>query len=83
VLVGDWPSVHVRARIDGLVLHFEVSPDRTSWQRVGPPLDLALVSDDHGQRLRFTGAMVGLVAEDTGPGTLIADFDSFTVRPLP
>jgi xylan 1,4-beta-xylosidase len=78
--VGDWPSVRLRARIDGLRLEYDASPDGRHWSPAGPPLDLAVVSDDRGDRLRFTGAMVGVAAEDTGPGTLVAEFSSFAVR---
>lgn len=74
LLVSEWPSVQLRATIDGLALRFSVSRDGDTWVEVGGVLDLAVTSDDHGSTLRFTGTMVALLAVDTGPGTLWAEF---------
>lgn len=74
LMVDDWPTVRLRATIDGLALRFAVSRDGEEWIEVGGVLDLAVTSDDHGGSLRFTGAMVALLAVDTGPRTLWAAF---------
>ncbi|MFT4261926.1 MAG: family 43 glycosylhydrolase [Nocardioides sp.] len=79
ILVDEWPSVHLRASIDGLVLRFEASPDGDGWRHVGKPLDMASLSDDWGGALRFTGTMIVLFAEDTGPGTMSAEFAGVSV----
>ncbi|MFD8308833.1 hypothetical protein ACFV29_41925 [Streptomyces sp. NPDC059690] len=44
---------------------------------VGEPLDFASLSDDHGARLRFTGAMAGIHAVDLVDATFAADFTAF------
>ncbi|MFE9642770.1 glycoside hydrolase family 43 protein [Streptomyces sp. NPDC006365] len=80
--VDDWPSVYLRARFDGTELRFFVSPDGTDWQAVGPVLDASKLSDDYGNRLRFTGAFVGICAQDLGGTRAPADFDWFEVRDL-
>ncbi|MFI1356578.1 glycoside hydrolase family 43 protein [Streptomyces sp. NPDC020898] len=80
--VDDWPSVHLRARFDGAELRFSASPDGIDWQPVGPLLDASRLSDDYGERLRFTGAFVGICAQDLGGTRTPADFDWFEVREL-
>jgi xylan 1,4-beta-xylosidase len=44
---------------------------------VGPELDFTRLSDDHGSRLRFTGAMAGIHAVDLVDGAFTADFTGF------
>jgi len=80
--VDDWPLVHLRARFDGAELRFSASPDGTDWRPIGPVLDASRLSDDYGQRLRFTGAFVGVCAQDLGGTRTPADFDWFDVREL-
>ncbi|MGW5653463.1 family 43 glycosylhydrolase [Streptomyces humi] len=46
---------------------------------VGPPLDFTRLSDDHGPRLRFTGAMVAIHAVDLVDASFTADFADFRV----
>ncbi|PWI14631.1 xylan 1,4-beta-xylosidase [Streptomyces sp. Act143] len=45
--------------------------------RVGPPLDFTKLSDDHGSKLRFTGALAGIHAVDLVHGAFTADFGGF------
>lgn len=80
--VDDWPLAYLRARFDGPELRFFASPDGTDWQAVGPVLDASKLSDDYGNRLRFTGAFVGICAQDLGGTRAPADFDWFEVRDL-
>jgi beta-xylosidase len=40
------------------------------------------ISDDYGSTLRFTGAMVGISAQDLGGTYLPADFDYFELKNL-
>lgn len=80
---SEWPLVHLRARFDGAELRFRASPDGAAWQDVGPALDASKLSDDYGQRLRFTGAFVGLCAQDLRGTRTSADFDHFTLHDLP
>lgn len=44
---------------------------------VGPPLDFTKLSDDHGTKLRFTGAMAGVHAVDLVDAAFTADFTGF------
>ncbi|MFG2129987.1 family 43 glycosylhydrolase [Streptomyces sp. NPDC048751] len=44
---------------------------------IGPVLDFSRLSDDHGARLRFTGAMAGIHAWDLVAATFTADFRDF------
>jgi xylan 1,4-beta-xylosidase len=50
---------------------------------VGPPLDFSRLSDDHGSRLRFTGAFAGIHALDLVDATFIADFSGFRLTCTP
>lgn len=77
--IGTWRDVHLRVRWEVAELWFSASPDGEAWQEVGPCLDATILSDDHGSRLRFTGAFVGLCAHDLGSGRAVAEFDYFTL----
>ncbi|MFG2465913.1 family 43 glycosylhydrolase [Streptomyces canus] len=44
---------------------------------VGPELDFTRLSDDHGSKLRFTGAMAGIHAVDLVGANFTADFTGF------
>ena len=81
--VADWPRYFLRAVIVHADLQFFASPDGTAWQPVGPGLDLSKLSDDYGAGPRFTGAFVGLCAQDLNGTRLGADFDYFEVRENP
>ncbi|WP_328564443.1 family 43 glycosylhydrolase [Streptomyces coelicoflavus] len=50
---------------------------------VGPALDFSRLSDDHGARLRFTGAMAGIHAVDLVDGALTAEFTGFRLTCIP
>ena len=78
--VGDWTQFHLRAMIDHADLRFYASPDGDDWRSIGPVLDASKLSDDYGTGLHFTGAFVGICAQDLQGPRLYADFDSFTIR---
>jgi xylan 1,4-beta-xylosidase len=80
ITINDWKQIHLRAEIDFQRLQFSASPDGKNWQTVGPVLDASKLSDDYGQGLHFTGAMVGLCAQDVGGTRATADFDYFDYR---
>ncbi|MER5525579.1 family 43 glycosylhydrolase [Streptomyces sp. NPDC002677] len=46
---------------------------------IGPPLDFTRLSDDHGSRLRFTGALAAIHAVDLVDASFTADFTDFRV----
>ncbi|MFJ8047157.1 glycoside hydrolase family 43 protein [Streptomyces luteogriseus] len=50
---------------------------------VGPALDFSRLSDDHGSRLRFTGAMAGIHARDLVDAAFTADFTGFRLTCTP
>jgi len=84
IVINDWKQIFLRAAVDAERLQFSASPDGKSWQNVGPVLDFSKLSDDYGSTLRFTGAMVGLCAQDLNGTHAVADFDYFdyqTIRP--
>ena len=80
IAMGDWSRAFLRAEIDGERLQFSASPDGAAWQSIGPLLDMLKLSDDYGSTLRFTGAMIGLCAQDVGGTFKHADFDYFEAR---
>ncbi|MET7730476.1 family 43 glycosylhydrolase [Streptomyces sp. NPDC005402] len=61
---------------DGLARFRYVGADGT-WTPVGPELDFTRLSDDHGSKLRFTGAMAGIHAVDLVDAAFTADFTGF------
>ncbi len=76
--IKDWPTyVYLRAEIDHETLRFFASPDSRSWQPVGGAFDMTKLSDDYGNVLRFTGAMVGICCQDLNTASTWADFDYF------
>jgi xylan 1,4-beta-xylosidase len=83
IAIGDWKQGYLRADIDHERLQFSASPDGRKWQRIGPVLDASRLSDDYGHGLHFTGAFLGLCAQDVGGTRAIADFDYFDYRTLP
>ncbi|MFI2207322.1 family 43 glycosylhydrolase [Streptomyces sp. NPDC020192] len=50
---------------------------------VGPALDFTRLSDDHGSRLRFTGAMAAIHAVDLVGASFTADFTGFRLDCAP
>jgi xylan 1,4-beta-xylosidase len=79
-VVNDWKQIFLRAEIERERLQFSASPDGKAWRNIGPVLDMSKLSDDYGSTLRFTGAMVGLCAQDAGGTHAAADFDYFDYR---
>lgn len=95
---GDWPGydlsfpmkpvkltdgpVQLRVAVDGATQQFWFAQGG-GWQRLGPPLDAAVISDEggKGEHASFTGAFVGMVAFDvTGQGAE-ARFSQFDYLP--
>ncbi|HEV2435855.1 MAG TPA: glycoside hydrolase family 43 protein [Verrucomicrobiae bacterium] len=81
IAVNEWRQLFLRAGIDFAKLQFSASPDGKNWRNLGPVLDASRLSDDYGAGLHFTGAMVGLCAQDVGGDRTHADFDYFDYRP--
>jgi xylan 1,4-beta-xylosidase len=81
MVITEWRQVFLRAEVNGGHLQFSASPDGRAWQQMGPLLDMSKLSDDYGSTLRFTGAMIGLCAQDVGGTRAVADFDYFDYLP--
>lgn len=78
--VNDWPEFFLRAVIHETTLQFHASPDGADWREIGPVLDATKVSDDYGSILHFTGAMIGICAQDLSGNRKTADFDYFELK---
>jgi xylan 1,4-beta-xylosidase len=77
IVVNNWKQIFLRGDVDNARLQFSASPDGKEWRTIGSVLDFSKLSDDYGSTLRFTGAMVGLCAQDVGGTNAVADFDYF------
>ncbi|MGH1556622.1 hypothetical protein ACRAWF_47340 [Streptomyces sp. L7] len=75
-------SVTLGATVDGADARFWYVRDGERVP-VGPVLDFSRLSDDHGSRLRFTGAMAGIHAVDLVGAEFTADFGGFRLECTP
>jgi len=91
VSVEGWDRVHLKASLDHDRLQFRYSRDGREWTPIGPALDASIVSDENVEaklegRLidqGFTGAFLGICAQDLSGRGKHADFDYFSYRELP
>ena len=70
-------AVNLGLTLDNDQLHAENSLDGESWSVIATGLPAWKLSDDHGDRLRFTGMFMGIRAEDLDGVGWSADFDLF------
>lgn len=77
----DSGPVYLRATVKSAVLQFSYSLDNEDWKLVGPELDSTLISDDY-HTLGFTGAFVGICAQDLTGHKKSADFGFFDYQEL-
>ena len=80
VVAEDWECCYLRATCDHAELRFAVSNNGINWSNIGPVLDFGTLSDEYGGKLGFTGAYVGMCAQDISGGQLHADFDYFIYK---
>ncbi len=76
--------VRLEVRVSGATQRFHVGRPDEMPQPVGPTLDASVISDEggRGEHASFTGAFVGMIAQDlTGQGWT-ADFTEFSYTPL-
>ncbi|MEU4365273.1 family 43 glycosylhydrolase [Promicromonospora sp. NPDC023987] len=82
--LADGP-IRLRAQIDGATARLSSASASAHgsgpWAQVGPDVDFSELSDDFGQRLRFTGAFVGISVIDLVDGAFTADFSDWVLRP--
>jgi len=62
-------------------LQFYFANADAGWQPVGPTLDASVLSDDFGTGLHFTGAFLGVCAQDFDTHSTTADFTAFRYSP--
>ena len=81
-MIVHWKRYYLRAEIDHARLQFCVSPDGRKWKSVRTPvaLDASKLSEDYGRGLHFTGAFVGICAQDIAGTKKHADFDYFEMK---
>jgi xylan 1,4-beta-xylosidase len=80
ISVDGWPHVWLKAELRRSELRFFFSRDGRDWQPAGGALDATRLSDEYPGEGSFTGAFVGLAAQDLSGRRLHADFDFFEYR---
>jgi xylan 1,4-beta-xylosidase len=90
VPIEGWARVHLKVTIRYDRLRFWYSRDGSAWTPVGPELDATVLSDENAEEKidgimidqGFTGAFIGMCAQDLSGRGIYADFDYFTYREL-
>ncbi len=77
----DHGSIFLRATIRRAELQFSYALDNENWVNVGPALDSSILSDEY-DHLGFTGAFVGVCAQDLSGQRRHADFRWFDYQDL-
>jgi xylan 1,4-beta-xylosidase len=74
--------VRMKIEVRGTALRFFYAVAGGDWTRIGPVLDASLLSDECGvgEHGNFTGAFVGMTANDMGGLAMPADFAHFVYR---
>ncbi|MDQ0632473.1 xylan 1,4-beta-xylosidase [Arthrobacter pascens] len=80
VVLDPGLPVRLEGSLDGARLRFSWSQGSEPPRFIGPELDALQLSDDHGGSLRFTGAFVGVAAQDLRDRSFTADFTDFHYR---
>jgi xylan 1,4-beta-xylosidase len=80
--IEGWPRVWLKAQLCRAELRFYYSPDGRDWHPAGGALDATRLSDEYPGEGSFTGAFVGLAAQDLSGRQRAADFDFFEYREL-
>jgi len=73
-------SCHLKAEISYDKLYFSYSLDRKQWHKIDQAFDITTLSDEFCKEGRFTGAFVGICAQDLAGTRTKADFDYFEYR---
>jgi xylan 1,4-beta-xylosidase len=80
IAIEDRETIYLKVEIDYETLQYFYSTDGVSWKKIGPVLDAAKLSDDYADKLKFTGAFVGLCVQDLQGTGIHADFDYFCLE---
>jgi xylan 1,4-beta-xylosidase len=81
VVVEAGGALRLEGELNGAHLQFFWSQGGNALLPIGPELDALQLSDDHGGFLRFTGAFVGVAAQDLRDRMFKADFTDFRFAP--
>lgn len=77
IQIDGWNRIYLKMEVHRDALQFFYSPDAATWTKIGPVFDASTLSDDFKGKMRFTGSMVGLCAQDLSGAKKAADFDYF------
>ncbi|HJV97484.1 MAG TPA: family 43 glycosylhydrolase [Arthrobacter sp.] len=77
VRVDEGLPLRLEGVMDSGQLRFHWSQGGQPLRPIGPALNALALSDDHGDVLRFTGALVGVAAQDLRDRSFTADFTDF------
>lgn len=90
VSIEGWERCYMKAVIRYESLRFYYSRDGEEWLAIGGEMDATKLSDENAELVKdgialdqgFTGAFIGICAQDLSGRQLHADFDYFTYREL-
>ena len=80
--IDGWERCYLKVEINRDELQFSYSKDGENWESVGPLFDASTLSDDFVGKMRFTGSMIGMCAQDISGAKKEADFDYFEYKEL-
>jgi xylan 1,4-beta-xylosidase len=69
--------LRLEGSLNGAHVQFRWAQGNNQLRPIGPELNALQLSDDHGGALRFTGAFVGVAAQDLRDRSFTADFTDF------
>lgn len=76
ISIPEENAVYLKAVLETTSIQFSYSTNGSDWTPIGPALPSKILSDEY-QTLRFTGAFIGMCAQDISGGNLPADFKYF------
>ncbi|WP_025684871.1 glycoside hydrolase family 43 protein [Paenibacillus maysiensis] len=77
---NTWERYFLKVEVSYRDLVFYASPDGNNWTAVTTPLNFGTLSDEYGGKLGFTGAYVGICAQDLDTRSKKAYFDFFEYK---
>lgn len=88
ISIEGWEECYIKATVESESLQFYYSPDGDQWYTIGPVLDGSKISDDNAELVvngvmldqGFTGAFIGLCAQDLSGQKKSAFFDFFKYK---
>jgi xylan 1,4-beta-xylosidase len=70
----------LRIILDYDKLQFYYSNNGNDWNKIGPVLDSSKLLDEYGRCEQFTGAFMGICAQDLDRQKSFADFEYFEYK---